>query len=371
MDLINNLFTNLYNLVAQTLSSLLTGLLGKPLADVIVFLIMGVIVITVLLVMAPVIMLFETWMERKVIARIQDRIGPNRVGPLGLLQPIADMIKMFIKEDIVPRNGDKVVHFLAPVIALMPVVLVLAAIPFGRGMAAIDLNVGLLYLLAVGSIGTIGIFMAGWGSNNKFALIGGMRAVAQIVSYEIPQVLSVLVIVLLTGSLSLNKIVEAQGSWFGLGWFVFKGFPVAPIAMVFYFIAAIAEANRAPFDLPEAESEIVAGHHTEYSGMKWGLFYLAEYLNMFVVSAIGVTLFLGGWQGPILPPWIWFMAKSFAIVFILMWIRGTLPRVRVDQLMGLAWKRLIPLALVLILVTGLLLPIYRPVWSALQLAFLP
>jgi NADH-quinone oxidoreductase subunit H len=244
---------------------------------------------------------------------------------------------------------------------MTPIVLAFAVLPFGRGMSALDLNVGILYLVAVGSLGSIGIFMAGYGSNNKFALLGGMRAVAQMVSYEVPQVFTIVVVLLLVGSLSLTKIVEAQGGlgqWFGFRWFIFF-IPVGPLAFVIYMISAIAEANRTPFDLPEAESEIIAGHHTEYSGMKWGLFYLAEYLNLFIICAIGTTLFLGGWAGPILPPWLWFFGKTFVLMFVAMWIRGTLPRLRVDQLMNFAWKRLVPLALVLIFLTGILLPVYR------------
>jgi NADH-quinone oxidoreductase subunit H len=355
MDIINNLFVNLYNLVNDWLNGVVLGLGLRPdAASVLVAFIMGLIVVTVVLLISPFLMLFLTWVERKVVARIQNRLGPNRVGPWGLMQIFADMIKMLTKEDIVPANGDRWVHLLAPILTLVPVILVLAVIPWGRGMAPADLNIGILYVIAVSSLGTVGIFMAGWGSNNKFALIGGFRAIAQILSYEIPQALAIATVVLLVGSLSLVKIVEAQANL----WFILA-IPVGPIAFVIYMISAIAEVNRTPFDLPEGESEIVAGHHTEYSGMKWGLFYMAEYLNLFIVCAIATTLFLGGWQGPLLPPWIWFFAKTMVLILVAMWVRGTFPRMRMDQLMKFAWQVLLPVALVNIVLTGIVLLILK------------
>ena len=361
MDIINNLFTNLYDWLAGSLHAILANFnLVKDAENAIVAAIMGIIVVTVLLLWLVTLVLSMIWFERKTAARVQDRIGPNRVGPWGLLQPIADTIKMFIKEDIVPTNADHLVHALAPMVAAAPAVLAFAVIPWGKGMFPVDLNIGLLWVVAIGSIGTIGIFMAGYGSNNKFSLLGGMRAVAQMISYEVPQVLTIVVIALMAGSLSLNKIVDAQGGWGGLRWYVFA-FPVGPIAFIIYYISALAEVNRTPFDIPEGESEIVAGHHTEYSGLKWGFFYVAEYFNFFLVCCIATTLFLGGWQGPILPPWVWFVIKAYALVLVGMWIRMTWPRFRVDQLMAFAWKVLVPISLINIILASLVLPLFRAI----------
>lgn len=364
MDILNDLFVNIYLTLDGWIRGLLHGAGLRPDAEnVLSAFIMGLIVVVVLVGISPFLMLGLTWVERKVVARIQNRLGPNRVGPFGLLQIFADMIKMLTKEDIVPENADKWVHTLAPIVTMIPITLILAVIPWGRGMAPVDLNIGVLYVIALSSMGTVGIFMAGWGSNNKFALIGGMRAVAQILSYEVPQVLTIVAVVLMTGSLSLVKIVEAQGGWAGFRWFLFA-IPVGPIAFIIYMISAIAEVNRTPFDLPEGESEIVAGHHTEYSGMKWGLFYMAEYLNLFIVCAIATTLFLGGWQGPILPPWIWFFAKTMALILAAMWVRGTFPRLRMDQLMKFAWQVLVPVALANIVLTSLALPLIYQIFRS-------
>jgi NADH-quinone oxidoreductase subunit H len=354
MDWINNLFTNLYDWLAAAIDGLVGGLgLAKDAEVALVGTMMALIVVTVILLFMVLMVLILIWLERKVAGRVQDRVGPNRVGPFGLLQPIADTIKMFIKEDIIPANADQLIHLLAPVVAMAPAVLAFAVIPFGRGMQPVDLNIAILWIVAVGSIGTVGIFMAGYGSNNKFALLGGMRAVAQVVSYEIPQVLTIVPIVLMVGSLSLVKINEAQSGLGGMQWFVFA-FPVGPIAFVIYYISALAEVNRTPFDLPEGESEIVAGHHTEYSGMKFGLFYLAEYFNFFIVCTIASTLFLGGWNGPFfLPGYVWFILKTYSLIILGMWIRMTWPRFRVDQLMNFAWKVLVPIALVNIVLTCL------------------
>lgn len=351
MDFLNKLFTNLYDAINALLNGVV-GRLGLPpdVASAIVAAIMGLLVGTVVLLLGVNVVLSLIWLERKVAGRVQDRLGPNRVGPYGLLQPIADTIKMFIKEDIIPTNADELVHLLAPVVALAPAVLAFAVIPFGQGMAPVDLNIGVLWVVSVSSIGTVGLFMAGYGSNNKFALLGGMRAVAQAISYEIPQVLTIVPVILLTGSMSLVKIVEKQSAI----WYVFV-LPVGFIGFVIYYISALAEVNRTPFDLPEGESEIVAGHHTEYSGMKFGLFYLAEYFNFFIVCTIASTLFLGGWQGPILPSWLWFLIKTYGLILVGMWIRMTLPRFRVDQLMKFAWQVLVPIALVNIVLTGILL----------------
>jgi len=327
-----------------------------------------------IVVIFPTIFALTTWAERKILGRIQNRIGPNRVGPVGLFQPIADGIKTLTKEDIVPRRADPLVHGLAPVLAVIPAFLLITVLPMGRNMTPADLNIGVLFFFAAGAISEVAIFMAGWGSHNKYSLLGGMRAIAQMVSYEIPFVLSALTVVMVVGSLSTTKIVEAQtlhffvedpegflGFWQRLGchlantiggWFVFQ--PWGFFGMIIYFIAALAELNRSPFDIPEAESEIIAGHHTEYSGFKFALFALAEYIGMIAVCGLGVTLFLGGWNGPkLLPSWGWFFLKTFSLMFVMIWVRGTFPRLRVDQLMGFAWKFLLPLSLINILAAGI------------------
>lgn len=309
------------------------------------------ITIKVIAVLGPFTMMYLTLLERKVIGRMQNRPGPNRVGIFGLLQPFADGIKMLTKEDIVPKNADKAVHFLAPILIVIPALLVFAVIPFGKNMTPVDLNIGLLYFISVSSVTTIAIFMASWGSRNKFSVIGGFRSAAQMVSYEIPMVLSVVPVILMTGTLSTNGIVEAQGGWGGLKWFVFT--PWGLLGFVLFFLCGVAECNRSPFDLPEGESEIVAGFHTEYSGMKFALFYMAEFMNSFTLSGLAATIFLGGWQGPaFLPSWAWFFLKTYALIFVMIWFRGTLPRFRVDQLMALAWKFVLPLTLINILVAG-------------------
>ena len=285
--------------------------------------------------------------ERKVIGRLQDRYGPNRFGPWGLLQCVADMVKLLTKEDITPSRADRLIFNLAAVLPIIPTFLVLAVLPFGRGMVAANLNIGFLYIVAVGSLGTIAIFMAGWSSRNKYSLLGAMRTVAQMISYEIPMVLSVVGVLLLVGSLSMVSIVDAQGEW-RLPFVVLQ-----PLAFVLYFTSAVAEVNRSPFDLPEGESEIVAGYHIEYSGIKFAMFLLAEYINAFSICAIATTLFLGGWRGPILPSWAWFFLKTYFLYFVLIWLRATLPRLRVDQLMNFAWKTLVPLALANLMITAL------------------
>ncbi|MBI3943071.1 MAG: NADH-quinone oxidoreductase subunit NuoH [Chloroflexi bacterium] len=310
---------------------------------------MMVIVAAVLTIVCVLTMMYLTLMERKLVGRIQDRIGPNRVGPYGLLQPIADAIKMLTKEDITPRAAHRIIYNLAPVVIIPTAFLTFAFVPFGRGMVAADLNVAFLFILGFSSASTISILMAGWSSHNKYSLLGAMRGVAQMVSYEIPLILSALSVILIASSLSLNDIVLAQGGyWFILG---------QPLAFIIFLISGTAELNRSPFDLPEAESEILAGYHTEYSGLKFGVFYIAEYVATFAMSATATTLFLGGWQGPLLPSWFWFFAKTLIMIFIFMWMRGTLPRLRVDQLMSLAWKFMVPLALANLLMTAILLPL--------------
>ncbi len=284
------------------------------------------------------------WIERRGMGRMQARLGPNRTGPFGLLQPVADAIKVLLKEDIIPDNADKIVHWLAPVVAFAPALMIFAVVPFQDGALLVDLNIGILYVVAIGSVSTLGIFMAGWGSSNKYSLLGAMRNVAAVVSYEIPVVLAIAGVVLIAGSLSLNQIVIAQNIPFIL---------LQPLGFLLFFIAGCAEINRSPFDLMEADSELVAGFHTEYSGMKFAMFYLVEYAEALVISAIITTLFLGGWRGPVLPPWLWFVLKVIVVFFVMVWTRTTLPRVRIDQLMALAWKFLFPLALINLIITGL------------------
>ena len=320
--------------------------------------------VATLLSIVPIIAVFggcfavTTIVERKALGRIQNRFGPNRVGPCGLLQPIADAVKMLIKEDIVPQRADKVVHYLAPLALAVPVWLTFSVLPFGRNMTALDLNAGLLFFFAIGASSELAVFMAGWSSRNKYALVGAMRGIAQMISYEIPLVLSTVTVVMTVGTLSLTQIVEAQSRYaFGLPkWFVFTPWGLA--AFIIFLIAACAEANRAPFDLPEAESEIIAGYLTEYSGFKYALFFLGEYLGLFAISGMAVTLFLGGWTAPLgflagTPSWFWFFAKFATLIAIFIWVRGTVPRLRMDQLMKLAWKFLVPLTLINLLAAAL------------------
>lgn len=284
------------------------------------------------------------WYERRALARMQIRLGPNRAGPFGLLQPVADVLKVLLKEDIVPAKADKIVHFLAPIVALVPALMIFAVIPFQNNGSLADLNVGVLYVIAVGSVSTMGVFMAGWASNNKYTMISAMRDVAAVISYEIPLVLSLVGVMLLTGTQSLNEIVKAQTLPLIL---------TQPLGFLIFFIASLAEINRTPFDLMEADSEIIAGFHTEYSGMKFALFYLMEYAEVVAMSALVATFFLGGWKGPFLPGPVWLLVKVVLVFFVIMWIRAVLPRVRIDQLMSFAWKFLFPLALINLAVTAI------------------
>jgi NADH:ubiquinone oxidoreductase subunit H len=353
----------------------LLGWTGAP--NWLLQLISYVAVTTLLFVIAPLTMMFLTWVERRGIAFMQDRLGPNRVGPAGLLQPIADGVKIFIKEDIVPDGADRWVHLLAPCVVAAPALLMFAVVPWGYGMVPTDLNVGLLFFVAVSSISAVGLMMAGWGSNNKFSLLGAMRAVAQMVSYEIPLLLSLASIVVLTGTLSVVSIVEAQGGGFGVGgWHIWT--PVGMLGFVAFAVSALAEAERTPFDIPEAESEIVAGYMTEYSGMKFGLFYIANFLLAWLMCAMAATLFLGGWQGlgvnelraaglPVAASvlsLVYFLLKTYLLYFGVLLIRATWPRLRVDQLMNFGWKVLTPLALVNLLAAMLWVPLFQ--WSAAQ-----
>jgi NADH-quinone oxidoreductase subunit H len=299
-----------------------------------------------------------TVIERKGLGRIQNRYGPNRVGPFGFLQFAADGVKALIKEDVVPRAADKLVHFLAPVVLLIPVLLTYAVLPFGKNMVLADYDAGLLFFLAVGGAVEVSVFMAGWSSHNKYSLLGAMRAIAQMLSYEIPLILSAVTVVMMVGSLNLSEIVKHQDHYtFGLAhWHVFTPWGLA--GFLLFLVASLAESNRTPFDLPEAESEIIAGYFTEYSGFKFALFFLGEYLGMFAIAGLGITLFLGGWTAPFscltwIPSYVWFLGKLLGIVFVFIWIRGTLPRLRMDQLMNLAWKFMLPLALLNIVVAGI------------------
>jgi NADH-quinone oxidoreductase subunit H len=302
------------------------------------FFTVGLIVFVLIMVMGAI------YIERRVMARMQSRLGPNRTGPFGIFQPVADAVKVLCKENIVPASADKIVHWLAPVVAFAPALMIFAVVPFQNGATLADLNIGILYVMAVSSVSTVGVFMAGWSSGNKYSLLGAMRNVAAVVSYEIPLVLAIIGVVLLTGSLSLNDIVLAQDIPF-----IF----LQPLGFLLFFIAACAEINRSPFDLMEADSELVAGFHTEYSGMKFAMFYLVEYAEAIAISAIIATLFLGGWRGPLLPPWAWVVIKILVVFFAMVWTRTTMPRVRIDQLMALAWKFLFPLALINLFVTAL------------------
>ena len=293
-------------------------------------------------------------MERKVAAWIQIRLGPNRVGPKGMFQSLADTVKLIMKEGLTPDGADKFLFNLAPYIVMMVAMLVLAPIGFAKGFHIWDINIGVSYVSAISSVSVIGILMAGWASNNKYSLLGAMRSGAQMVSYELSVGLSVLSIIVLTGSLGLNDIVLSQQD----GWWIFKGHIPAIISFVIFIIAVTAETNRAPFDLAEAESELTAGFHTEYSGMKFALFFLAEYINIFIVCAIGATLFLGGWMPfhigtwesfnhvmDYIPSFLWFFGKTFFLIFLIMWFRWTFPRLRVDQLLNLEWKYLLPISM--------------------------
>lgn len=300
-------------------------------------------------------------MERKVSAWMQIRLGPNRVGPKGMLQSLADTIKLMVKEGMTPNGADKILFNLAPFIAMIVAMLLLAPIAFAKDFQLWDLNIGILYISAVSSIMVISVLMAGWSSNNKYSLLGAMRSGAQIVSYELSAGLSILAIIVLTGSLQVSEIIKAQAD----GWWIFKGHIPVWIAFITFITAVTAETNRAPFDLAEAESELTAGFHTEYSGMKFALFFLAEYVNVFIVCAIGATLFLGGWmplhighwQGfnhamDYIPSSIWFFGKTFFLIFVIMWFRWTFPRLRIDQLLNLEWKYLLPISMInLLLIT--------------------
>jgi NADH-quinone oxidoreductase subunit H len=321
------------------------------------------IVLVVILIGVLTAMAYYTWAERKLLALFQDRLGPMRTGPHGLLQPLADAVKLLSKEDLIPGQADKWLFFFAPVISFVTAVVSFAVVPWGPGFEIFgirvngfiaDINVGVLFVLAMSSVGVYGIILGGWASNNKYALLGALRAAAQVVSYELILGLSLVGVLILSGTMSLREltILQSEGTWFGIlpRWYIF----VQPLGFILFMIGAIAETNRAPFDLPEAETELVAGFHTEYSGFRFALYFLAEYISMIMVSALASVVFLGGYSGPILPGPHWLIAKMLMFVFLYVWLRATLPRFRFDQLMGLAWKVLLPLCLLNLVVTAVI-----------------
>lgn len=343
--------------IADSIHNWLYQTLNPTWALIIEMVLVGVSVIGLFALLGLVLVL----MERKVAAYMQIRLGPNRVGPKGMFQTVADTVKLMVKEGMTPGGADKFLFNLAPLIAMVVAMLLMAPIAFARDFQMWDLNIGVLYITAISSISVIAVLMAGWASNNKYSLIGAMRSGAQIVSYELSAGLSILTIVVLTGSLQMSEIVQAQAN----GWWIFKGHIPAIIAFVIFLVAVTAETNRAPFDMAEAESELTAGFHTEYSGMKFALFFLAEYVNVFIVCAIGATLFLGGWMPLHIGNWegfnhvmdyipssVWFFGKTFFLIFVIMWFRWTFPRLRIDQLLNLEWKYLLPISMFnLLLVT--------------------
>jgi len=296
--------------------------------------IVGIVIVIVFLLAMVIVFI---WYERRLIGRFQIRLGPNRLGPEGIFQPIATTVKILLKEDIVPAKGDKVLHWLAPIIVFVPVLMVFAVVPFGERAILTDLNVGIVYVVAISSVSAVGIYTAGWASNNKYGLIAALRAIAQMVSYELPVVLAIVGVVLMAGSLSMTQIVASQNIPFLI---------LQPLGFIIFFLGTVAEMNRSPFDLLEADSEIVAGYHIEYSGVKFAMFFLGEYGHTLAYSCIITTLFLSGWQGPLLPPIVWFLIKVFAVFSVIVWMRATLPRLRVDQLMAFAWKGLLPMAVI-------------------------
>jgi len=321
--------------------------LKEPWLSIVVYCLLSVTVFGVLCLIA----LFLVWWERKIAGHIQQRFGPMRNGWHGWYQTVMDALKLLQKEDIRVDTRDKAVFFWAPVICFVAAFMAYIVIPFGKGLIVADLNIGILYIIAITTFTVISLLMAGWGSHNKYALLGGMRSAAQVVSYEVPMVASILTVIIFSGSLSMVDISNSQQGNLIFNWFIFRP-PFGIIAFITYIIAATAEANRTPFDIPEAEQELVAGFNIEYSGMKFAMFFLAEFVNMFTVSAIATTLFLGGWNGPLLPSWLWFLIKTLLVVLLLMVFRWTFPRLRVDQLMEFAWKFLVPVTFANLILAG-------------------
>lgn len=339
--------------ILNNIHTFLAGNLTEWLVTLIECVLIGVALLGLYCVLALILIL----LERKICARFQCRIGPNRVGPFGIFQSVADMVKILLKEIITINNTDNILFKTALFLAIAGSFCTFGALQFGEGLACIDFNVGLFYILAISSLGVVGILLAGWSSNNKYTLIGAMRSGAQLISYELSAGISIMTMVILAGSLNISEIIAGQAN----AWYIFQAPVPALIAFIIYLIAGHAETNRGPFDLPEAESELTAGYHTEYSGIQFGFFYLAEYLNMFIIAGIAATVFLGGWQPfqinaewangfnevmHCIPSWIWFMAKTFALVLLSLWVRWTFPRLRIDQLLKLEWKILMPISLV-------------------------
>jgi NADH-quinone oxidoreductase subunit H len=369
---------------------LIRQILGAWAPEWLIYLIGYLIITTILIVVAPLTMMMMVWFERRAVAYMQDRMGPNRVGPQGLLQSVADGVKMFTKEDVVPRGADPWIHLLAPVVVVAPIMFMLAVLPWGRGLVPVDINVAVLFVIAVSSVSAVGLVMAGWGSNNKFALLGAMRAVAQMVSYEIPAVLTLVAMVLIAGTMSLAQLPELQAGLpivgmtipgtpdLGLGWYVFT--PIGLLGFVIFYMCVLSEGERPPFDIPEAESELVAGYMTEYSGMKFAVFFIGQFVLNYILSMIAAIVFLGGWQGPGVAALIslgdagvvagtilsvlYLQLKTWFLFFVMIWIRGTFPRLRVDQLMAFAWKFLVPLSLINILSAGLWVAVMQ--WGATE-----
>ena len=339
-----------FSIITSWIHQTLTSVMPEGLAVFIECVVIGVCIVALYAILAILLI----YMERKVCGFFQCRLGPNRVGKWGSIQVLCDVLKMLTKEIIELKHSDKFLYNLAPFMVIIASFLTFSCLPISKGLEVLDFNVGVFFLLAASSIGVVGILLAGWGSNNKFSLIGAMRSGAQIISYELSVGLSILTMVVLMGTMQFSEIVESQAN----GWFIFKGHIPALIAFVIYLIAGNAECNRGPFDLPEAESELTAGYHTEYSGMHFGLFYVAEFVNLFVVSGVAATIFLGGWMPLHIPGWegfnaamdyipgfVWFFGKAFFVVWLLMWIKWTFPRLRIDQILTLEWKYLVPIGL--------------------------
>ena len=344
-------FYELWRELGEVIRGWIEAIIPDSAESWVIYLVLGLLSALVLINLPMVLVPLLIYIERRLLGRFQNRVGPNRVGPFGLLQPIADAIKIMTKEDITPRGADKLVFTLAPVAVMAPALLMFTVIPFGGETFLTNLNVGILFIVAVTAVETIGVFMAGWASNNKYALFGAMRAVAQLVSYEIPLVISIMGVVLIAGSMALNDIVGVQSSW---PLILFQ-----PLGFIIFFMAVSAELNRSPFDLMEAESEIIAGFHTEYSGVKFVMFLTAEGISLVGYAAVMATLYLSGWEGPGLPGYLWLLIKIFFIFGIFVWTRATLPRLRVDQVMTFAWKFLFPLSLVNAAITA----VQVVVWS--------
>lgn len=344
MDMINNIFISGADLIRNILNWIGFG-------DVFTNLVMSVVYFVAIAALVTFNVIILLWIDRRVSSFFQERLGPNRVGPFGLLQSLVDAAKLIGKESVIPHAVDKVVYKIAPIFTFTITIMLYAVLPYGKGMSAVNINVGILYFTAISSTSALAILMAGWSSNNKYSLIGGMRTVAQIISYEIPLAFSMLGVVMLSGTMNLNEIVASQSNL----WNVF----LQPVAFIIFIISILAELNKAPFDLIEAEQELVAGFHTEYSGMRFALFYMAEYANIFVMAGLGVTLFFGGWHGPILPSWLWFMLKTYLLIIFIEWIRWTLPRARVDKMMKFNWKILIPISIANIFVTGIIIQLFH------------